>query len=220
MTVYKEPLLDRLEHKFGKYSIRNLMKYIVIGMAAVWLIDYIALPLGHGYGFASKWLSFDRGLILKGQIWRVLTFIFIPTGGNILLVAIQLYFYWSIGTALANNWGNFQFDLFYLCGVLGAIAAGFITGTASNSYLNMSIFLAFAISFPNMQFIMLFIPVKAKWMALLSLAGIVLSFITDSWLGRLSLVMSLINIVIFFHRDAVNAVKDAVRRYKWKKNWK
>lgn len=220
MTVYKEPLLDRLEKKFGKYSIMNLMKYIVIGMGIVYLLDYIALPLGHGYGFASRWLAFDRELILKGQVWRIISFVFIPNGGNLLIVALQLYFYWSIGTALANSWGNFRFDVFYFCGILGAIAAGFITGTASNAYLNMSIFFAFALCFPNTQFLLIFIPVKAKWMALLSLVGIVLSFITDTWMGRLSLVMCLINLIIFFHRDAVNAVKDAVRRYKWKKNWK
>lgn len=216
--IYREALLDKLERKYSKYAIQNLMKYIVFGMAAVYVLDMLIYPMT---SFSlSAFLMFDRAAILRGQIWRLFTFVFIPPQTSMLFIIFALYFDYMVGTALQQQWGSFRFNVFYLCGVLGTMLAGFITGYATNSYLNMSLFLAFAMIYPDYQILLMIIPIKVKWLALINLASIVLSLLFTSWAGRLALVVSLINLAIFFWHDAVNTVKNAYRRYQWKKNWR
>ncbi len=81
-------------------------------------------------------------------------------------IAFSLYFYYLIGTALEREWGSFWFDVYYFCGAIGTVIAGFITGSATNYYLNMSLFFAFAALYPNFQVLLFFfIPIKIKWLA-------------------------------------------------------
>lgn len=216
--TYREPLMDKLQRKFGRYAIRNLMLYIVAGMALVYVLDMIAAPvMGSGL---SHLLMFNRSAILRGQIWRLVTFIFIPPSSSMLFIFFALYFDYLVGTALQQQWGSFRFNLYYLCGMLGTILSGFLTGYATNSYLNMSTFFAFALLYPNYELVLLILPVKVKYLALLSAVGVVYSLIVDSWAGKLALIVSLLNVALFFWRDAVNSVKNAYRRYQWKKNWR
>lgn len=216
--TYREPLMDKLQRKFGRYAIRNLMLYIVAGMALVYVLDMIAAPM---MGFSlSHLLMFNRSAILRGQIWRLFTFIFIPPSSSMLFIVFALYFDYLVGTALQQQWGSFRFNLYYLCGMLGTIISGLLTGYATNSYLNMSLFFAFALLYPDYELILLILPVKVKYLALLSAVGVVYSLIVDSWAGKLALIVSLINVALFFWRDAVSNVKNAYRRYQWKKNWR
>lgn len=213
-----DSLINRLQRKFGRYAIRNLMLYIVIGMAAVFLVDMIVYPVT---GFsASRFLAFNRSAILRGQIWRLVTFIFIPPNSSLLFILFSLYFYWMIGTALQQQWGNFRFNLFYLCGMIGSILAGLLTGYTTNTYLNMSLFLAFALIYPDFTVMLLILPVKVKWLALIDGVMLLLMLLTESWAGRLAVVMSLANLALFFWKDAVQLFKNAYRRYQWKKNWR
>jgi len=216
--TYHEPLLDKLQRKFGRYAIHNLMLYIVIGMAAVYVLDMVAAPL---MGFRlSSLLAFNRAAILRGQIWRLVTFIFIPPNSSMLFIIFALYFDYLVGTALQQQWGSFRFNLYYLCGMLGTVMAGFLTGYATNTYLNMSLFIAFALLYPDFELLLLILPVKVKCLALISAVGVVYSLIVDSWAGKLALLVSLINVALFFWHDGVNTVKNAYRRYQWKKNWR
>ena len=131
--MYDQTFLDKMNRKFGRFAIRNLMLIIVCGMATVFLLDFY-LTTAKGISFSS-FLMFDRAAILQGQVWRILTFIFIPPDSSIVFIVFSLYFYWLIGSALENQWGAFRFNVFYLCGMLGTIIVGFITGYALNNYL-------------------------------------------------------------------------------------
>lgn len=218
MSQRQDSLLDRLERRYHRFAIRNLMLYIVIGMAAVYIIDYIVTPMT---GFSlQRVLQFNRNAIMRGEIWRLVTFIFMPPNSSLLWIALSLYFYYLIGTGLQNQWGSFKFNLFYLCGMLGSVVAGMITGYSTNTYLNLSLFLAFAVIYPNFEVILLFLPVKVKYLALLSCLPLVLSLIQGSWSSRLALLMSLMNVVLFFWRDLYQSIKNAYRRYQWRKNWR
>ena len=135
-------LLDRWSYKYGRYAIENLMIYIVIGMAIVFASDFLLLPQ-IGVSLSSL-LAFDRAAILSGQIWRIVTFIFIPPDSSMLFILFSLYFYWLTGGGLESAWGAFKFNIYYLVGILGTIIAGMLTGYATNYYLNMSLFFAFA----------------------------------------------------------------------------
>ena len=221
--MHDEKFLDRMNRKFGRHAVRRLMLIIVCGMAAVFVLDLL-MAVKTGYSF-SQFLTFDRAAILRGQVWRILSFIFLPPDSSIVFVVFSLYFYWLAGSALENYWGAFRFDVFYLCGVIGTILSGMITGYATNEFLNLSLFLAFALLYPDFQIMLFFfLPVKIKYLAFLDAAYFILRLIFSSWPGRIALLIAVANVFLFFGGDFIRTVKNAYRRYKYRKeanrNWK
>ena len=218
MIIKPDPL-KKLERKLHFLAIPNLMLIVVGAMGVVFVMNLL-ISASAGQSIYSM-LTFNKALIAKGQVWRIFTFLFLPPSSNIFFALISLYFYWLIGSALENEWGSFGFTLFYLLGAVGAIISGLITGYATNDYLNMSLFLAFALLNPDYTVLVFFIlPVKMKWLALIDGIGILLSLITTSWSGRLAIVMALINLLIFFTPTLVARIKQAYGRWKWKRNFK
>ena len=212
--------LYKMEYKFRKFGIDNLMIYITGTMLAVYIAENITgLPI---YSF----LYLNRALVLQGQVWRLLTFIFMPPNtGMILWVIIGLYFYYFIGSNLENVWGRTRFTMYYLFGVLGAIIAAFITGSGTNMYLNLSMFLAFAALFPDHQILLFFVlPVKIKYLAYVDAALLLLSMIASiiirDWAGVAAIVASLANLLIFFGDNFINWIKDWKRYGKNRVNFR
>jgi len=216
--TYKPTLLEKLERRLSRYAVRNLMLYIVAGMSIVYLMDMFVYPVT-GFNLSS-WLMFDRAAILRGQIWRLVSFVLIPPSTSLLFVFFSLYFNYIIGSALEGRWGRFRLNLYYACGMLGAVLSGLLTGYSTNYYLNLSLFFAFAILYPDYELILIVLPVKIKYLALLDALLILYSMVMDTWSGRLALVFSMINLILFFSRDVISTVKNAYRRYQWKKNWR
>lgn len=213
-----ERLLDKMQRRFGRFAVSNLMQYIVIGMAVVFVMDLIVLP-------ASKFsltaaMAFDRDAIFHGQIWRIISFVLIPPNSSIIFIVFSLYFYWLIGSALENQWGTFRFNAFYWCGVICTMIVGLITGYATNYYLNMTLFLAFAIIYPDFQMLLFFcIPIKIKYLALIDVLILAVSFYYASWAGRIALVVAVANIILFFWHDFIDTIKSYKRRRRWQKEW-
>ena len=149
--------LSQMERKFGRYAIPHLM-YILSGiMLAVYLIDlfFPGTPM-------QSLLALDMDLVARGQIWRFLTFLFLPPSSSPLWVLLNLYFYCLLGNALEQEWGTFRLYLFYLSGILGSVLAALVTGYGVNQYLNLSLFLAFAALYPNFELLLFFaVPVNA-----------------------------------------------------------
>lgn len=211
--------ISKLERKYRRYAIRNLMTIIAAGMGIVYLIDMLAFPMLH-FSLSSL-LSFNRSAIQHGQIWRLLTFVFIPPNANMLFILFSLYFYWLIGSALENQWGSFRFNLYYLCGVIGTAVSGMITGYATNYYLNLSLFLAFAILWPDFE-IRLFgiLPIRIKWLALIDAVALLWMLIGEGTAGKIALLVSMANLLLFFSGDLIAMAKQWYRRYQFKKNWR
>jgi len=223
-------LLNKLERKFGKFAIPNLMTIIVFGMALVYLINFFTNP---EYTFnLSSLIYFDRELILQGQVWRIFTFVFDPPDSSPLFIIFALYFYWLIGSALERQWGSFRFNVYYLTGMLGAMIAGMITGYATNTYLNMSLFLAFAMLYPNFEVLLFFfIPVKMKFLAWLDVALMLVLMVLGGWVVRIAILVSFLNFLLFFWSDLVGSAKMLFRRIgikskksqkndkRWKNHW-
>ena len=122
--------LNWIERKIGRHYIPNLMRYIVFGMLGVFILEY--LPLQRS---AWEFLYFNKTLILRGEVWRLITWIFLPPTGSILFILLNLYFYYFLGTSLENHWGSARFNIYYAIGILGNILAGFLTGFTTNSFL-------------------------------------------------------------------------------------
>ena len=208
-------LLDRLEEKYRRYAISNLMMYVVVAMAAVFVLDML-MPVN-----LSSYLIFNKAAILRGQVWRLVTFMFLPPNSSIFWILFSLYFYWMIGSSLENQWGSFKFNMYYLFGMIGSILSGMITGYATNSYLNLSLFLAFALLYPNVEVYVFFVlPVKVKYLAWIDAAGLLLSFVMGTMHTRIALVMALLNLLLFFGGDMIQRIKNAYRRYKWKQSFR
>lgn len=226
-TIFKEASMKwihKLDYKYGKHYIRNLMRYIVLGMVLVFVVS-IAFPnLNIIY-----WLRLDRTAILSGQIWRLVTFIFIPDTSSALFAIITFVFYYSIGNTLESIWGGFRLNLFYLIGIIGTILSCFISpsGLASNSYLNLSLFLAFATLAPESTIMLLILPVKAKWLgiayAVITLLEVISSFITSPLYGLSSLitvVLSLLGYLLFFGPQLIEIIKNEIRIIRNRRQWR
>lgn len=206
---------DKLTNRYRRLAIQSLMKYIVICMGAVFILDLFFAYQLTGY------LLFSKAAIMEGQIWRLISFIFIPISRSPLFVIFVLYFYYMIGEALEKEWGAAKFNLFYFIGIAGTIVAGLITGFASNHYLNLSLFFAFAILFPNFELRLFFIlPVKVSWLAYLNAAYFLYMLIVSGWPQRIALLVSVANIILFFQNDVRNRIAQNRRRRQWRDNFR
>lgn len=213
-------LLDSLERRLGRMGgINNLMTWIVLIMGGVYVADLVLAP---SMGISlSSYLVFSKEAILRGQIWRLVTFIFLPPTSSLLFIIIQLLFYNFLGNMLQSHWGRLRFNLFYFTGMIFNIIAGMITGYATSYYLNLSLFLAVALLYPEMQInIYGILPIRMKWLALVDVLLLLPGLLTGTWGMRVAIVLSLANVLLFFYDRFLQQFKEARRRYEWKKNWR
>jgi len=219
-------LLNKLERKLYRYSIPPFMRYIVLAMAGVYLLDLFA-AMSSAYSYRQinliGYLTLNVHQVLRGQIWRLVTWLIVPpSGSNLIFALISLYFYYFIGTALENRWGVRRFFIYYVTGalanIIGAFVAYFLAGYSfwTNSYLYYSLFFAFAALYPDMQFMLFYIlPVKAKWLALIDSLYFISAILFGGVMGRCAAIASLVNVALFFGNDLINMCKREY--YQWKR---
>lgn len=217
--MYEFPLLRRLQRRLNCLAIPNLMMILTGAMAIVYLLNAV---FAAQYGVSLyNILYFDRSAIFAGQVWRIFTFLFLPEGSGILWTVLALMLYLFFGRSLENAWGSFAFTMYYFLGALGAVIGGLLTGYATNIYLNLSLFLAFALLDPNHElYIFFFIPVKMKWLMWLEIASFLWLFVLSGWGGRLAMLMAVLNVLLFFWRIPVEWVKNKWRWLQWNRKWK
>lgn len=196
MTFYQ-----KLERRFGKYAVANLMKYICVIYVVGYLIQMFN-PLLYFY-----YLDLDAEAILHGHIWRIITFIFYPPSTSFLWMIVALFVYYSLGMTLERVWGTFKYNFFYFTGVillvLAAILIYLVTGYSVQlypTYMTFSIFLAYALTFPETTFLLYFIiPIKAKWLAIAEVVLYLFYFVALPGLGnKVAILVSLLNVALFF----------------------
>ena len=230
--------MKNLRHKFDLFCFRNrnkgipnLMLYIVLGNAVVYLLSMVNQNF-----VLYDVLCFDRNLILQGQVWRLFTYVFTSFSGtsNLLLVAISYLCYFSIGKAIENVWGTFRFNLFYISGVLmmdifamafggilvqsgGAVYDFSAYYSSMGTTLNLTLFLSYATLYPNAHFLLFFIiPVKAWIFALLDLIltlweMISLSYPVLAFPHNLFPLVAIANYLLFFGKDVLNLIPLSLR---------
>lgn len=195
--------LNKMERKYGRYAVHNLPAIII----ALYVAGYIMQQFQPRI---LSYLTLEPYYILHGQVWRLLTWVLVPPSSLDLFTIIMLFFYYSIGKALERTWGAFRFNVYIFSGilftVLGSFLLYFILGgnvsfgyLFSTYYINMSIFLAFALSYPDMQVLLyFFIPIKMKWMGILYGVFVVFEFFSSTWVGKVAIIASLLNFLIYF----------------------
>ena len=180
---------QKMERKFGRYAIHNLMYYIIMLYVVGFVILKFAPELYYYY------LMLDAPSILHGQVWRLVTFMIFPPTTSFIWILLLLLMYYSLGSSLERVWGAFRFNVYVFMGILGHIIAElavyFVTGHSphlTTTFLNASVFLAYAVTFPNEYFYLYFvIAIRAKWLAIFEGAGFLLLFVTSHSLGSFSL---------------------------------
>lgn len=202
-------LMQRWEKRFGWMALPNVTLYLIMGQVLVFGL----IMLGQLDGSAFMLMA---GLVLEGEIWRVVTFLFLPPiVMHPIFMAFAWYLFYLMGTSLEEQWGTFRYNLFLAVGFLATLLAAFVAPwtVATNAFLLGSVFLAFAFLNPNFELMLfLILPVKIKWLALVMWAFYGIAFLTGSWGDRAMVLASVANFTLFFGRDIVNNVKAWRRR--------
>ena len=200
--------VDRFCARHPRFGIPNLMRYIVIGTAAVYILMVLTR---NNDANALSFLSFNLNGLLHGEIWRIVTFIFVPGDMRPFWLIVALYFYYWIGSSLEREWGTARFTLYYLSGalltVLGVVIVSLITGNHyltiyGTGYVNLSMFLAFAVLFPDVQVLLMFIfPIKVKWLGIVYGIILLVNCIQGGIATWIVVIFSLLNFLVFFLRS-------------------
>lgn len=213
-----------LRRKLEKYAIPNLTLYLIICYGIGYLMQYL-VPAGYQY------LMLDPFLVLKGQVWRLVTWILIPPdSSNIFFVLITLYLYYSLGGLLERIWGTYKYNVYLFSGLLFTILGAFVLcgysvlmgaqptmytglyllnngsavyfGQLSTYYINMSIFLACAASIPDVQVLLMFLfPIKVKWLGIVYGIILLVNCIQGGIATWIVVIFSLLNFLVFFLRS-------------------
>ena len=191
-------LIDRFCYRHPNFGIPNLMKYLTIANVVFWI-------LGTANSVLMSYLSFDAALILRGQIWRLFTFMVYPPSMGLLSFVVFYFYYW-MGSTLEQYWGTPQFNIYLLIGWFLTVVYGFLVYFLGGyriridaQYLYLSMFFSYAALFPDQQVLLFFfIPIRMKYLALIDAAYFVLAVVTNPFPFNLLPVVAVLNFVIFF----------------------
>ncbi|MCI9525316.1 MAG: rhomboid family intramembrane serine protease [Lachnospiraceae bacterium] len=200
--------LNKMERKFGRFAIPNLTFWLI----GAWVLGFI---IRYTMPEAQMLLTLEPRLILQGQVWRLISWLLIPPSVNILFLIFFLSCYYFIGTSIEQAIGTFRYNVYLIGGLLCTAVGAFIlyliyyivtripvTGIGyyfGSQYVTMSLFMAFAVIYPNAQFRLYFIiPFKAKWMGIVDAVWMAFMFIVSNWAGRVAIISSILNFLIFF----------------------
>jgi len=196
-------LLDRLENKYRRFALPNVTVYLIIGQ-----IFFYA-------GIMAQMIYVDELMltpadVLKGQVWQLFSFIFIPPITNPLFAFFIWYLFYLMGTALENHWGVFRYNLFLLVGYMATVGFAFLTpgSQATNGFVGGSVFLAFAFLYPDFVLYLFFIlPIRIKWLALVTWIFYFISFAVGPWSQRFMVLASICNFLLFFWHDILSKIR-------------
>ncbi len=213
--------IDRFCQRRPNFGIPRLMLWVVIANAVVYLFMMMDRTGGLIY-----FLYFNPQLILRGQIWRLVTFVFIPANAsNPIFLLLSLYFYYFIGSTLEKQWGKAKFTVYYLSGILFTVIYGMIAGLLTGAgyigvtafYINLSMFFVFATYYPEHRVLLFFfIPIKIKWLAYLDAALFLYSVVSGLIHGGVLLallpIVAVLNYFIFCGDMLMGYIRDASGR--------
>ena len=225
----------KFEKKFGKYAIPNLTLILIACYAVGYIISLFNVSFLH-------YLTLDPYKILHGQVWRIFTWVIVPPGGLDIFTIIMLMFYYSIGSILERTWGTYRYNVYIFSGMLFTVLGSFLcmgfvyltnwqvltaspesaalvfaTGASyfSTYYINMSIFMAFAATYPDMRVLLMFvIPVKMKWMGILDAVLMLWTVVVGGTFEKFAVVASMLNFVVFYFttRNKVKITPKQIKR--------
>lgn len=204
-------LLDRLERIFGRFAVPNLSLYLVIGQVFVLLTRMLNLIDGDLLVYAPV-------ALMHGEWWRPFTFLFLtplPSGAfGYVFAVFGWYLFYLMGNALESYWGVFRFNVYLLMSTFLTVALAFLAPqyAVTNLYILGSVFLAFAFLNPDFELLLFFVlPLKIKWLALLTWVFYVWQFAVGGLALRLQIIGPVVTFLAFFGGQLVQTVKQGRR---------
>ena len=207
--------LSRFSYNHPNLSVEGLIRYIVGGNLLVFMLDLFT------HGVSTAFLTFVPAYIFRGQVWRLVTFIFVPMSFSPLNFILSAVFFYFMGSRLENAWGSARFTIYYGLGVLLNILVGLLLPfinpmyqaavTADMQYLHLAMFFAYATLYPDLQVLAaFFIPIRIKWLALLDAALFVYQILAYLSYGMFAMallpIIAIFNYFIFFWDDLMEAI--------------
>ena len=203
-----EKLLARLERRLGRYAPEGIILWIVGISGALHLLVF-AKPE------ALRLLYLDPAAVMRGEVWRIVTFLFAPVGpvtiGSLLWTFFGLWFLHTMGSALESQWGSFRFDAFFFLGALATLAVCFLFGPVPGTYVAEALLLAFAVEFPEFQVLLIILPVKVKYLGALSAALMVYALVSGDLPTRAAVAVALGDFLLFCGPALRTVLRGAVR---------
>ncbi len=211
-------LIKRLESRFGRWAIPNLTAVIIAGQVLLYLLQRIGAAQNGGIDALAK-IYLVPSLVIQGEVWRLLTFAFVPPATNLLFAAFGWWLFYRFGTTLEQHWGTVRYNTFLWLGYFANVGATFFAWmlgadvVASNVFLYMTVFLAFARLVPNFVLHIYFVlPIQIRWLALIAWIGYGYGLIVGDWMARMLILASVTNYLVFFGREHWLDLKQGQRR--------
>ncbi len=200
--------LDKLEKKYSFLAISNITFYLIIAQGIGFLLINISPE-------TARLLSFTGSQILAGEWWRSVTYLMEPLTTNVLFLAFAMYLYYIYGTALERLWGSFHYTVYVFISLVANLLFSILFPTIplTNISLFTSLFLAFAFRFPDFTLMIFFVlPVKIKWIAVVTWIITGASFIFGSIGEKVLIVFSLANFFFFFGDELLIIFKNVFQK--------
>jgi len=193
--------IQKFCYNHPNFGIANLMKYVAIANVAFWLMNIVNSQF-------LQYILFDPALILQGQVWRLVSFMFYPPNTGLLALLVFYFYYW-IGSILEREWGSGPFTVYFFTGILLTIIYGFVMYFAfgyrivlNSTYIYLSMFFSFAAMYPDMQVLFMFIiPVRMKFLAIIDAVFFLMSVVSNPFPINLLPLVAMINFLIFCGSD-------------------
>ena len=206
--------INKFCYKHPNFGISNLLKYLTIANVVFWIVGTVKSSV-------LSYMTFNPYLILHGQVWRIVSFVFIPPSSGI-LAFVAFYFYYFIGNTLERNWGTAKFNLYFFSGIILTVLYGFLMYFAfgyvvelNATYIYLSMFLSFAALFPDMQVLLFFIiPIKIKWLAIVDLVLFAMSVLSMRFPVNLLPIIAILNVFVFCGDDILRAFNINIKSKK------
>jgi len=203
-----EKLLSKIERALKHKGIPDLPLYIVAGQVLMFLF-------AQSRSDAIEWTILSRDHVLNGEIWRLITFLFIPPSFNMILAMLAWYVFYSINKSLEMQWGTCRLTIYLGIGYISTIVGVFIGGipVVGNSYFLASTFLAFATLYPDVEFLLFFIiPVKVRYLGILTGAAYLVACFSGGLSSTITVLSGVTNYLLFFGSDLYLWTKRGARR--------
>jgi hypothetical protein len=207
-------LLDKLDRRYGRFGVPNITIGVIVCQVVVYFCMLAQRAVPDDSPLEQR-LALIPLLVLHGEVWRLATFLIVPPMSNPICVGFFWYLFYLMGSALELHWGTFRYNVYLLLGYGLAIGAAFLIPQvpANNGFVQASVFLAFAFLFPDFELCLFFlVPVKIKWLALLTWIGIFLTVAFADWASRVLALASVGSFLVFFGREILERAHAGRRR--------
>lgn len=240
--------MSKWERKFGKYAVPNLTVILLLCYVAGYVIElfnsnffaYLTLNpymIMHGqiwrlvtwviippssldfFTLLMLFFYYSIGTVLERTwgTWRYNVYIFTGMLLTVVGAFLCMGLYYLLG-AVGDG------VVFSYMGIPLNDAAVFAMGASAFStyYINIAIYMAYAMTYPDAVVLLMFIiPVKMKWMGIIDLVLLILSFISGDMFTKFAVGAALINVGLFYLNNLkrVNiSPKQMKRRHDYNRN--